>query len=589
VSLYRTWRPKSFGDLVGQDAVVRTLQTALSSGKLAHAYLFSGPRGSGKTSAAKIMARCVNCVKGPTAEPDNTCEACLAILAGTALDVLEIDAASNRGIDAIRELREAVRFAPAQMPKKVYILDEAHAITSEGANAFLKTLEEPPPHVIFILATTEPDKLPPTVLSRCQRYAFRRIPVETMIDRMRVIADAEGIGIADDALAAIAYRADGGLRDALTMLEQVAAFAGAGVGSAVVIGPAEIDAAFGSSGRTYARALVAAVNAGEAATSLRIIDEASEAGTDMGLLLQSTLEGYRNLLVARLNPALLGRDLSAPDAEAAALAAAATPETQILRGLRVLSDAHAAARRTGARLELETAVLRLVMSADPSLEGLGERVAALERTLAGGPTVAGGAPARPTPAPRQVRPERAIPPTTRVPEPQALAPEAPPPEPPEPEALALEAEAPEPAGTRPAVDGATSGTPTLQQVRGAWQSIRTRVENERASASLATQLKRAVVSAVDAKAVTVTLADPMEAERLRDKASYVERAIAEVLGVPLSLRVVVEREARLRSAHRGEPGPRGDGAPPPADSDLALLDYASERIDRRAAISSEQR
>ena len=161
VSLYRTWRPKSFADLVGQDAVVRTLRTALSSGRLAHAYLFSGPRGSGKTSAAKIMARCVNCVKGPTPDPDNTCEHCLAILAGTALDVLEIDAASNRGIDAIRELRDAVRFAPAQMRMKVYILDEAHAITSEGANAFLKTLEEPPPHAIFILATTEPDKLPP--------------------------------------------------------------------------------------------------------------------------------------------------------------------------------------------------------------------------------------------------------------------------------------------------------------------------------------------------------------------------------------------------------------------------------------------
>jgi DNA polymerase III subunit gamma/tau len=583
VSLYRIWRPKSFGDLVGQDAVVRTLQTALSSGKLAHAYLFSGPRGSGKTSAAKIMARCVNCVKGPTAEPDNTCEACLAILAGTALDVLEIDAASNRGIDAIRELREAVRFAPAQMPKKVYILDEAHAITSEGANAFLKTLEEPPPHVIFILATTEPDKLPPTVLSRCQRYAFRRIPVETMIERMRVIADAEGIGIADDALAAIAYRADGGLRDALTMLEQVAAFAGAGVGSAVVIGPAEIDAAFGSSGRTYARALVAAVNAGEAATSLRIIDEASEAGTDMGLLLQSTLEGYRNLLVARLNPALLGRDLSAPDAEAAVVAAAATPEPQILRGLRVLSDAHAAARRTGARLELETAVLRLVMSADPSLEGLVERVAVLERTLAGGPSVAGGA-ARPAAVPRQVRPEPPAAPAAHVPEPPPPPAEAFAPDVPAADVAAHEAPAPGPAEA-----GASPGIPTLQQVRAAWQSIRTRVEGDRASASLQAQLKRAVVSAVDAKAVTVTLADPLQADMLRGKASYVERAIADVLGVALSLRVVVEREARLRSAHRGEPGPRGDGAPPPADSDLALLDYASERIDRRAAISSEQR
>ncbi|MHB8196492.1 MAG: DNA polymerase III subunit gamma/tau, partial [Vulcanimicrobiaceae bacterium] len=160
MSLYRTWRPASFADLVGQDAVVRTLASALGSGKLAHAYLFSGPRGSGKTSAAKILARCVNCVNGPTAAPDNSCPFCLSMLAGTALDVLEIDAASNRGIDEIRALRDAVKFAPAAMRMKIYIIDEAHMLTKEGANAFLKTLEEPPAHALFILATTEPEKLP---------------------------------------------------------------------------------------------------------------------------------------------------------------------------------------------------------------------------------------------------------------------------------------------------------------------------------------------------------------------------------------------------------------------------------------------
>ena len=181
MSLYRTWRPKTFADLVGQDAVVRTLTTAIDTGRLAHAYLFSGPRGSGKTSAAKILARCIECVNGPTALPDNTCENCLAILAGTALDVLEIDAASNRGIDEIRALRDAVKFAPATMRNKVYIIDEAHMLTKEGANAFLKTLEEPPPYATFILATTAPEALPPTILSRCQRYAFRRISIATMI------------------------------------------------------------------------------------------------------------------------------------------------------------------------------------------------------------------------------------------------------------------------------------------------------------------------------------------------------------------------------------------------------------------------
>ena len=183
VSLYRTWRPRTFTDLVGQDAVVTTLTTALETGRLAHAYLFSGPRGSGKTSAAKILARCIECEHGPTASPDNTCENCRSILDGTALDVLEIDAASNRGIDEIRALRDAVKFAPSVMRKKVYIIDEAHMLTKEGANAFLKTLEEPPEWAVFVLATTSPESLPPTILSRCQRYAFRRIAIPTMIAR----------------------------------------------------------------------------------------------------------------------------------------------------------------------------------------------------------------------------------------------------------------------------------------------------------------------------------------------------------------------------------------------------------------------
>ncbi|MDP9105861.1 MAG: DNA polymerase III subunit gamma/tau, partial [Candidatus Eremiobacteraeota bacterium] len=312
MSLYRTWRPRTFADLVGQDAVVKTLTTALETGRLAHAYLFSGPRGSGKTSAAKILARCIECVNGPTATPDNTCENCVAILDGTALDVLEIDAASNRGIDEIRALRDAVKFAPAAMRKKVYIIDEAHMLTKEGANAFLKTLEEPPDWAVFILATTAPEALPPTILSRCQRYAFRRIAIPTMIARMREIAGAEGIAIDDGALGAIAYRADGGLRDALTMLEQVSSFAGAGPVDADTV-----EAAFGQTGRAFARALRDVTLDGDAAAALRIIDEASDAGADMSGLIRSTLAEFRHLLVARVNAELLSRDLAEDDARIA--------------------------------------------------------------------------------------------------------------------------------------------------------------------------------------------------------------------------------------------------------------------------------
>ncbi|HEV7180098.1 MAG TPA: DNA polymerase III subunit gamma/tau, partial [Candidatus Baltobacteraceae bacterium] len=374
MSLYRTWRPKSFADLVGQDAVVRTLTSAIEGGKLAHAYMFSGPRGSGKTSAAKILARCINCEHGPTAHPDNTCENCVAMLNGTALDVLEIDAASNRGIDEIRALRDAVKFAPSVMRMKVYIIDEAHMLTKEGANAFLKTLEEPPAHAVFILATTEPEKLPVTILSRCQRYAFRRIAIPVMIERMREIARFEGIAIDEPALAAIAYRADGGLRDALTMLEQAAAFAEG------TITTATIELAFGASGRGYANALLEAVVSRDASGVLRVVEEASDAGADMQVLIRSLIAGFRNLLVARVNPELLARDLAPEDAERATQRAVDVPQASIVRALRVLTDAASLARTGGnPRLELETALLRFVLaSEDPTLEAMSARLAALE-------------------------------------------------------------------------------------------------------------------------------------------------------------------------------------------------------------------
>ncbi|HEY5426132.1 MAG TPA: DNA polymerase III subunit gamma/tau, partial [Candidatus Tumulicola sp.] len=389
MSLYRTWRPRSFADLVGQDAVVRTLTAAIEGGKLAHAYLFSGPRGSGKTSAAKILARCIDCENGPTATPDNTCENCRAMLAGTALDVLEIDAASNRGIDEIRALRDAVKFAPAAMRMKVYIIDEAHMLTKEGANAFLKTLEEPPAHAVFILATTEPEKLPVTILSRCQRYAFRRIAIPVMIEKMREIAAAEGIAIDEAALAAIAYRADGGLRDALTMLEQAGAYAGSETVTAQTL-----DLAFGSTGRIFAQIVLDAAIERDAAGALAAIETASDAGTDMHVLIRSVIAAFRNVLVARVDPQLLARDLAPEDAQRAALRAKDVPQSTIVRALRALTDAASLARSGGnPRLELETALLRYILAGeDPSLDALSARLAALEERSGGAPATAAATP-----------------------------------------------------------------------------------------------------------------------------------------------------------------------------------------------------
>ncbi|MBV8750691.1 MAG: DNA polymerase III subunit gamma/tau [Candidatus Eremiobacteraeota bacterium] len=556
VSLYRTWRPRTFADLVGQDAVVKTLTTALETGRLAHAYLFSGPRGSGKTSAAKILARCIECVNGPTATPDNTCPNCVAILEGTALDVLEIDAASNRGIDEIRALRDAVKFAPSVMRKKVYIIDEAHMLTKEGANAFLKTLEEPPEWAVFVLATTAPEALPPTILSRCQRYAFRRIAIPTMIARMREIANAEGIVIDDAALGAIAYRADGGLRDALTMLEQVAAFANGPVDGAVV------DAAFGQTGRELARALRDAALDGDAAQTLRIVDEASDAGTDMTGLIRSTIAEFRHLLVARVNPELLARDLAEDDAQSARERAAVTPQARLVRALRLLADALAAARGSGnARLEVESAVLRFVLQGeDPSLDALAARAVALESGDAATP--------RPAPAPVPAKPavkEKAAPP----PPPPAPAPTA------EPVAKAPEPEpepapAPPPPVPAPQKQQQPAVAPmelSLQKLRTLWQNIRTRAESEKTS--LRAGLSRATVASLEGDVLTLRVPDPMASEVLKKDAATVKKAIADVTGRALDLRVAV-----------------GAGGPPPetgvsnddGEEQDDLMRYALEKL-----------
>jgi DNA polymerase-3 subunit gamma/tau len=517
--------------LVGQDAVVRTLTTAIETGRLAHAYLFSGPRGSGKTSAAKILARCIECVNGPTAEPDNTCPNCTAILDGTAFDVVEIDAASNRGIDEIRALRDAVKFPPSVMRAKVYIIDEAHMLTKEGANAFLKTLEEPPPHVVFILATTAPEALPATILSRCQRYAFRRIPIETMIGRMREIAGAEGIAIDDAALGALAYRADGGLRDALTMLEQVAAFGAGRVDAATV------DAAFGQTGREFALALRDAALSGDAAAALRTVDDASDAGTDMPGLIRAVVAEFRHLLVARVNPELLARDLAADDAAAAAERARSVPQARIVRALRLFGDALAAARTSGnARLELETALLRFILQTeDPALDALAARVAALEGGEA--PPVRPAISPLPAPAPKPV---------------PAPAPAPPPAAPP------VAAAPPKPAGIPPLDDL------TLQKIRLLWQNVRTRAESGKPS--LRAGLSRAMLDALEGDTLTMRVPDPATAEMLKANIAAIRKAVADVVGRPLDVRIAV-----------GNGGAPDDGPDGDDDSD-DLMRYALDKL-----------
>jgi DNA polymerase III subunit gamma/tau len=528
VSLYRTWRPLSFADLVGQDAVVRTLTAAIEGGKLAHAYLFSGPRGSGKTSAAKILARCINCVNGPTATPDNTCENCLAMIAGNALDVLEIDAASNRGIDEIRALRDAVKFAPAAMRMKVYIIDEAHMLTKEGANAFLKTLEEPPAHAVFILATTEPERLPLTVLSRCQRYAFRRIAIPVMIERLQEIARAEGIVAEPAALAAIAYRADGGLRDALTMLEQAAAFSG---GETLAV--ATLDLAFGATGRDVANRLLDATIARDPAAALATIEEASDAGTDILILIRSLVAAFRNLLVARVDPDLLARDLAPEDAQRARERARGVSMPVLVRTLRGLTESLSLARTGGnPRLELETTLLRLILAAeDTSLDGLAARVATIEERLK--------APVEP----------------------------------------ALSAPTPAPASSAAAADApAPAARLSLNKVRAAWPSVSSKAASE--YHPLKGALSGATIEEIDGNAVVLSARSAVDAAVVRERVALIEAAAADVLGarVRIAVRVGGGAAKAKGTAPGGVASVTADGAHDDAE---ALFNYASERIRER--------
>ena len=353
--LARKWRPQTFGDLIGQEHVCRTLQNAIESGRVAHAFLFTGARGVGKTSAARIFAKALQCEKGPAAEPCNACPACLEITAGNSADVFEIDGASNTGVEDIRELRENVKYLPSRCRFKIFIIDEVHMLSTSAFNALLKTLEEPPPHVKFIFATTEPHKVPITILSRCQRFDFKRIPLPKIVDRLRTIVAEEKVTVSEASLTAVARKGDGSMRDSLSTLDQVLAFCGD------IVDDDEVIALLGVVDRRLLLETSRAVFARDCRASLDIVARVDSFGYNMRSFCQELIDHYRNIVVSKVsaNPAEL---LDLAEGELADVREQASTGTlgQLQRYLSILLKAEAEMSFSGfTRLILEMTLLKM--------------------------------------------------------------------------------------------------------------------------------------------------------------------------------------------------------------------------------------
>jgi DNA polymerase III subunit gamma/tau len=419
----RKWRPQTFSDLVGQSHVTSTLANAIKNDRVAHAYIFSGARGVGKTTAARILAKAMNCAQGPTAEPCGECDSCKEIAAGTSLDVIEIDAASNRGIDQIRELREMVRYAPAASRSKVVLLDEAHMLTSEASNALLKTLEEPPDRVIFVMATTEPENLADTIRSRSQHFHFRALTFAEITGRLEEIAAKENLKIEPGALAVIARMAEGSLRDALSLLEQARAYCGD------VIADKEVRELLGVVPEDSLNELVAAIAEGSADRALGLVHTFQKEGRNLQHFCREAIRHMRNLLIARVSGA--DSDLIAATADqrpSLAKAAAQFSEEDLTRFFQILLQTDDDLRRKpDARVHLEMGLLRLINA--QRLAPMEELLAELRSGAPAGVASAGGMRSSASAAPAMVAPSATrsfssapAPQTTFTPPPRISAP-----------------------------------------------------------------------------------------------------------------------------------------------------------------------
>ena len=511
-AIYRRYRSQTFAEVVGQEHVTRTLKNAIANGQVAHAYLLAGPRGIGKTSIARIIAKAVNCPKAKNGDPCDACENCGSIRDGRFLDLIEIDAASNRGVDEMRDLREKVRFAPSQGQYKVYVIDEAHQLTSDAFNALLKTLEEPPAHVIFVLATTESQKIPATIVSRTQRFDLRRIPHKTMIQQLAMIAKEEKMQVEPAALEAISRHAQGSLRDAESILDQVATFAEGKVRVE------DVDELLGATDWEETSALFDAIAVNDAAKAVGLVRTLVDDGRDLRLFVRRAMDHMRALVLVRASDLL---PETATESVAAVLRRQA-PQFSLDRLAKIahrLIEAEQQLRTgEGTPLPLELALLDLTTDSASS------------PTPAAKQTAPQSTPARPASAPA---PGRATPAPTAPSRSDAVVDLA-------------QRRAQQPARAPTAVDerpmGAASPTVTLERVRTAWEGLLERTQER--SIAKAAQLVKAEPVAIEGGTVVVAFSDDFARNIWSDKQRpELERDLGDILGTAVRVRCVKQPAA----------------------------------------------
>ncbi len=541
--LARKYRPQSFGEMTGQEHVVRTLSNALKSGQMAHAFLFTGPRGVGKTTCARLVAKCLDCATGPTAEPCGACAPCVEIAEGRCVDVVEIDAASNNGVDNVRDIVEAVKYRPARDRFKVFVIDEVHMLSAGAFNALLKTLEEPPPHVKFVLATTDVHRVPETIVSRCQRFDFRRLTQQQIVDQLRRVATAERLTISDRALGLVARAAEGGMRDALSTLDQVRAACGE------VAEDAAVAEAVGAVDAGAVARLAGAVLRRDGAAVLQELAALHARGQEMRRVAEELVRHLRNVVVARLVPQAPMDLADADRAEVVAQAQGAAP-AQLTRVFDLAQRAVADVKRSDQpRYALEVALLGACFLA-PGAD-VEQLLARLDAFGGGAASPAGSGPLTAAPAPRGAPPVSVAAPPTRAAAPSAPTAPAP-----------AHAEGPRASPADGSSPAAAAATPSVEGWRGVVADV------ERASPALGSALKQAALLALGENEVSVRLAPGMHLTSLERRRAEVEAIFARVFGRPMRLAIV--------------PGAPGDAVEAPGVAEPARSIAEVEQAERAA-------